>query len=208
MKRKSWWCLLLVGLVTVVGCAKNDVPSKEKPGLVYDAVAVSRILGLPCESNGPVPQAQDGEIVVYYGGWDLKALRTCAAGEKRMGQEWEGSRSYESQWQAEKGYYRFLLPVPGSNYKSWSEQLQHLKGIDHAWKPAPVFVAATALLVHLTETGNDLLKGEACCCAEPLPPDGLRVALSIRGDCLRIYSRWDADSHFGNIFLSAARKVP
>ena len=185
--------------MTVVGCAQKQ------PGIVYDAAAVSRILGLPCESSDPVPQAEAGEIIIYYGGWDLKTLCLSPGGKKRMWQDqddWYGK--YE--WKAESGYYRLLLPVPNSNRRTWDEQLRHLARIDTAWKPAPVCVAATALLIHLTETGNDLLEDNWCRCTEVLP-DGGHAVLSVSGGRVRVRSYW-VDSPYDDVFLGAARKVP
>src|SRR5262245_56743275 len=49
-------------------------------GLIYDAAAVSRILGIPAECPDPVPPAAAGEVVIYSGGWNLRTLRTSAAG--------------------------------------------------------------------------------------------------------------------------------
>ncbi len=172
MKRKSWY-FILVGLVTVVGCARND---EKKPGIVYDAAAVSRILGLPCEISDPVPQAKDGEIVVYYGGWNLKQLRNSVAGKELMLQVPESGE--RDKWKADPGYYRLLLPVPDSNMKTWNEQLRHLATIDAAWRAAPVCVAVTALLVHSTVTGNDLLKNDNWYLCAEMPTSGCHTVLA------------------------------
>lgn len=178
-------------------------PLLKTNGIVYSAVQVSRILGLPVECNEPVPQAADGEIVVYYGGWDLKQLCTSTAGKKRMWQDRDWYEKYG--WKAEPGYYRLLLPVPNSNLKVWTDQLSHLATISAAWQPSPVCIAATALLVHLTETGNDLLKNDWCRCAEALP-DGVHAGLAVGGGRVGVSYSWD-DYPFGRVWLSAARKV-
>lgn len=169
--------------------------------IVYDATAVNRILSLPVKCGDPVPEALDGEVVIFHGGWDLKTLRVSAAGKKRM---WQNQDHYEKYgWKAEPGYYRLLLPVPNSNRKSWSDQLRHLASIADAWLAAPICVAATALLVHLTETGNDLLRNDWCRCTEPLP-DGLHAALTVLGG--RVFVGDDWDGHPGDLlWLSAAR---
>src|SRR5262249_406217 len=103
---------------------RNTFMTPESPGLLYDAAAVSRILGRPSKSRDPVPKAVDGEIVVYYGGWDLKQLSGSPAGEKRMWQDQDWYEKYG--WKAEPGYYRLLLPVPNSNRKNWRGQLRYL----------------------------------------------------------------------------------
>lgn len=171
--------------VVGLGVTKMLVPFS---GIVYDAGAVSRILGLPCRKrSGPVPGAADGEIVVYYGGWDLKTLRTSTAGKKRM---WQDQDWYEKEgWKAESGYYRLNLRVPSSNQKNWDEQIAHLRTIDEAAEAAPIAVAATALLVHLTETGNDLFDNDWCRCAEPLP-DGRHAGLTVSGGRVHV-DFWD-----------------
>lgn len=171
-------------------------------GIVYDAGAIFRILGLPAECSNPVPEAAKGEIVIYYGGWDLMQLRTSPAGKKRM---WQGQDWYEKYgWKAEPGYYRLLLPVLDSNRKNWSEQLQHLAGIDAAWQPAPICIATTALLAHLKETGNDLLKNNWCRCTEPLPDDN-HAALTVRDGRVHVDRYWDGYPRV-HAWLAASRK--
>ncbi|MBU0767250.1 hypothetical protein KKF55_05765 [Patescibacteria group bacterium] len=171
-------------------------------GIVYDATAVSRILGLPAECNVPTPKPEDGEVVIYYGGWSLKELRESKAGQERMMQDQDWYEQHE--WKAESGYYRLLLPVPNSNRKKWSEQTEHLSGIDAEWQPAPVCVAATALLVHLTEVGDDLLRNDWCRCEEALP-DGDYVALDIDGGRVVVVCGLGG-GRYGHLWLSAARK--
>lgn len=186
---------------TTAAVAAKD--SRKGTGIVYDAAAVSRILGIHLECSDPVPQAADGEIVVYYGGWDLKQLRTCTAGKKRM---WQDQVWYEKYgWKAKPGYYRLLLPVPSSNRKSWSEQLRQLTTVSAAWQPAPACVTAAALLVHLTETDLDLLKDDWCRCAEALPDDD-HVGLVVLDGRVRICSIWNG-CRARDLWLSAARRT-
>lgn len=172
-------------------------------GIVYDAVAMSRILGLPCDCNDPVPQAAYGEIVVYYGGWDLRTLRLSPAGQKRMRQDQDWYERHG--WKVEPGYYGLLLPVLDSNRKKWEQQLQHLAGIDPAWQASPICVAATGLLAHLVETGNDLLKNDWCRCAEALPDDH-HAGLSVNDGRVGVNGNWD-DNPDDDVWLSAARKI-
>lgn len=172
--------------------------------LVYDAAAVSRILGLRCECSDPAPEARDGEIVVYYGGWDLPELSASIGSKNRMPHDvW-----YEKPWRAEPGYYRLLLPVPNSNWKTWDEQL---KLLDSGWQPAPVCVATTAFLAHRTKTSINLLEAASvendgwCRCAEA-PKSGRRVTLGIQKGRVEIHNDWD-DRGLGWLWLCAARKA-
>jgi hypothetical protein len=176
--------------------------STEIIGVVYDACAVSRILGIACEYRDPVPKAADGEIVIYYGGWDLPTLRKSPAGKNRM---WQDQNWYDDKgWKAEPGYYRINLRIPDSNRRNWPEQVSHLKTVDAALQPAPVTVAATALLVHLTETGNDLLKTDYCRCVESLPGDD-RAALYVNVGRVYVFCFWDDHRH-DHLWLAASRK--
>lgn len=172
-------------------------------GIVYDATAVNRILGIPAECSDPVPQAAGGEIVVYYGGWDMQTLRLSPAGKKQMWQDQDWYDKYG--WKAEPGYYRLLLPVPNSNRRNCSEQLRLLASINTSWEVAPVCVAATALLVHLTVTATDLLRKDWCRCAEVLR-GGFRVVLFVYEGRVGLYSDWGEDSD-EKLWVSAARKV-
>lgn len=178
-------------------------PIRHGTGIVYDAAAMSRILGLTCECSDPVPEAADGEIVIYYGGWDLPTLRKSAAGQKRM---WQDQNWYDDkEWKAEPGYYRLNLRVPNSNRKNWNEQVAHLRTIDEALQTAPVTVAASALLVYLTETGNDLLKNDWCRCSEPLP-DGGRAVLAVYDGRVYVSDCWD-DSRDDDLWLASSLLV-
>ena len=182
--------------------AFSVVPACTGTGLVYDAASVSRILGLSCECSDPIPAFNDDEIVIYYGGWSLAQLRASHVEQPCM---WQQQNWYDDyKWRAEPGYYRVLLRVPDSDCRDWNEQVGHLKMIDEAWQPAPVVVAVTALLVHLRQTGNDLLGGGWCRCAESLP--GCHVALAVSNGLVLVNDeRWD-DRRCDGIWLSAARR--
>lgn len=175
--------------------------TSERAGIVYDAAAITRILGLPAECSDPAPEALDGETVVYYGGWTLQELRSSKAGRARMwDQDWYDSYG----WKAGPGYYRLLLPVPGSNRKTWEQQRRHMRELDEAWEPAPVCIAATGLLAHLAATGNDLLRDDFCRCAEALP-DGGHAVLTVYGGRVLVYDYWGG-RRYDYLWLSAARK--
>ncbi len=182
-------------------------PGAAKPismgtGIVYSAAMTSRLLGLHCNNSDPVPKARDGEIVIYYGGWDLTTLRSCL----RMQQDnkWYDNKMIET---AKPGYYRVLLYVPNSNGKSWNEQVSHLKTFDKTLQPAPVTVATTALLVHLVATDNDLLNNNWCRCAEILPDDyDYRTVFTVHDG--RACVNFDADGYRNDrVWLSAAQKI-
>jgi hypothetical protein len=175
-------------------------------GIVYDASIVSRILGIPVECSGPVPQAKDGEIVIYYGGWDLKQLRTCIAANQWMYvQDWYDP--YELK--AEPGYYRLLLPVPDSNSKMRDAQMLQLAALDGGWKPAPICIATTALIVHWAVMGGGCLSyglsGESYRCAEEISDDH-HVSLVVYRHRVGIDDRWDK-TNSGILWLAAARKA-
>jgi hypothetical protein len=179
--------------------------SQLNPGLVYDVATVSRILGLLCECNDPVPNASPGEVAIYYGGWTLQELRVSVAGKQRMLQE--KSWYDDEEWKAEPGYYRLLLPVPHSNGQNRREQLVQLHSRNgSAWQAASVCIVATALLVHLQDTGEDLLQRGWCRCAEPSKGDS-RVAVSLERDCcLSIGSVWDDFRDYW-LWLAATQKA-
>lgn len=195
-----------------------------RPGIVYDATAVSRILGLPVVCKDSVPKVADGEIVIYYGGWSFKELRLCSAGKKRMNQEHPSCTSWyehcSEMFETKIGYYKLLLPVPGSSGKTWKRQLQHLTIIDPIARPAPAIVAATTLLVHLVETYEDLLDEGRCRCKESCEMFR-RTIITARGGKVRIQELFigattprgvviDPDSdnaHDCDLWLSAILKI-
>jgi hypothetical protein len=170
-------------------------------GIVYDAAAMSRILGLPCESIGNVAlDAHDGEIVFYYGGWDLRSLRMSAAGLAHM---WDQTWYDAHGWKAEPGYYRVVFRVPGTNGLVSGEQIEHPWMLGDAWKPTPVAVGAAGLLAHLVETGNDLLQGGLCACAETLP-GGQHAVLWLHDGSVNVF-HYRGDVPHPNKWLSAAK---
>jgi hypothetical protein len=171
------------------------------PGVIYNAADVSRILGLPADDPGDqVITVPDGEIVIYYGGWDMKTLRTSVAAINAMRQvPWYDNAT------AESGYYRLLLPMQGSNCKNWEEQAEHLQATGECWHPAPVVVAATALLVHLVNTNDDFLHHGYCRCAESIPDDR-RAGISVRcGGVVCVDGYW-GDIRDDRLWLAAAQK--
>jgi hypothetical protein len=161
-------------------------------GVVYDASAVSRILGLLCECGDPALEAPSGEIVVYYGGWDLRTLRACPAGQQHMWQR--QGRCEECGTAAQTGYYR--LPLPGSGRNARDGKAGHPRTDEESHRPALVAVAATALLVHLAEDGAAVLQGDACRSAEPLLIVG-RTGLWVFGGRVYVCGYWGdrRDSH-------------
>ncbi len=93
---------------------------------------------------------------------------------------WSDTWSDEYAWSSVKftpGVCRLRLPVPDSNSKNFPEQQALLLPSEEA---TPVALAATTLLCHLNQTGNDLLASDWTHCAEALPGEG-RVVLAVGG---------------------------
>ncbi len=134
--------------------------------LSYDVMAISRILGIPAKCKDPIPKPAEGEIIVYYGGWTLQELLLSPAGQKRMKPFWHGWEFFAQFPKAESGYYRLLLPVPHSE-ATLTDQLRLLISMGPSWVMAPINVVATAVLAHLVETDEFLLKGHRYRCEVP-----------------------------------------
>lgn len=157
-----------------------------RPGIIYSDAEVGRALGLPANCDDPLPPASDGEIVIYYGGWTLSEIEFSRGGSKRMVRHHDRNHYtmeyYQPLFEAKAGYYKLLLPVPGSDCMTWGRQLQHLAICNPKAKPAPALVVVTALLVHALETYEDLLNGGRCRCKEV---EGLRIKVGC--DCGHVY---------------------
>jgi hypothetical protein len=168
-------------------------------GVVYDADDVSRILD---RRSHPLREAAAGEIIIYYGGWNLHQLCTTPAGILHMAQH---ERFDDEKWQDDPGYYRLLLPVPDSNEKNLREQVAQLRTNhdDAAWYPAPAAVVATALLVHLVTKGTDLLDRGSCRCRE-MKGEG-RVSIGVVNGRVNSFCCWD-NTRYGNLWLAVAQK--
>ena len=182
--------------------------------LVYDAV---HLLGFGPASTEPLPHPARGEIVIRVGDWSLFELRSNPLIMRRKLIDDEPKDADEEYLleQADKesfnikkltpGVYSLRLPVPESGDKSFDEQQSLLRPDEEV---APVALVATALIVHLMQTGSDLLNGDSCRCKE-LDFDDLeesgQITLSISKDQLEI-SKDSIDHQFHSIVFAASRK--
>ncbi len=177
------WLRMLNADATAMQCLRKAWPGAcLADGLVYDAVAMARILGLPVECNEAAPKAAPGEIVLWYGGWSLKTLRDSAAGKQWMDQSPDQEQYDVPGWTEKPGYYHLHLPLWGSQGKTYAGHYAFLRKerLINEWELSPVAIAATALLVLFMETGDDPLQYGACRCGEPLPHEfAARSALMI-----------------------------
>ena len=169
------------------------------PSFVYDAKTVCSILGLPNNCKEETPKAAYGEVVVWYGGWTLGELVATDKVVNYLSKERES-------WKAPPGYYHTRIPVPDSNRMTHDEQVAaHLAQLYAAFKELPTPVGATVLAAHLDATGEDLLNGNFCRCAEPLPDDR-HAALDVDEGRVYVSYYWDG-ARLDSVFLGAARKA-
>lgn len=181
---------------------RSGCPSRGT-GISYDAATVGRTLKLSCKCSDSAPKADDGEIIVYYGGWSLGDLFETDKVVNRLSNEC-------NEWRTESGYYRILLPVLNSDRKNWNQQAGDTESSMLArqydgWQAIPTVVGATALALHFGVTGEDLLNGNYCRCDEALSDDDL-AGLVVFGGRVHVGSVWDGDSS-DDVVLVAARKV-
>ncbi len=166
---------------------------------VYDAVKIAQLLELPCVNDGPVPQIQKGGVIVYYPGCSLANLL------KSKAEIW---LDREDEWELElgttAGYYEVLV-VPESNCGRLELQLEQLRIYGEEWNPAPVAVAALALIAHLAWTGDSLLGNNLGRCLEKTSR-GDAYILGMCGKGLNIYDLFCDDLGGRVLFLIAARK--
>ncbi len=171
---------------------QSPAANSQNTGIVYDAQAVSRLLGLPVNCCDPVPTAREGEVVIYYGGWSLRELRQSPAGLQWM---FQGSNLlWGRPWQVESGYYRLLFPVPFSEDRPWDEQREYLSYLNPMWQVCPVLIGATAQLARLMYTGVDFLEAEYCRCAEQID-SGSHSGLWLQEDRLTLTCESDTNRH-------------
>jgi len=187
-----------VTIIPLRGREGIAVKNPIKSSFTYDAVA---ILGFGEASTEPLPEPAPGEIIIRVGDWSLQDLRDSKIGNELMHQQdWYDKYDLASAKLTE-GIYRMRLPVPDSNRKNLTEQKGLLLSDEEV---APVALGATALLVHLKEIGNDLLKNNWCRCEEALPVDN-HVGLRVFDGRVGVSGIWDDDC-VDVLWLSAARK--
>ena len=170
------------------------------PSFSYDAAP---ILGFGEASTEPLPEPALGEVVIRVGNWSLQDLRDCTVGKELMHQQNWYDKCDCMAAKLTPGVHRVRLPVPDSNRKNFTGQKENLLPGE---KVAPVALGAATLLVHLKETGNDLLKNDWCRCREAFP-GARRVALNVREGRVRVYDRYWDDHRSDSLWLSAARKT-
>lgn len=170
----------------------------EHRSFVHEAETICGILGLPSNCNEEAPKASKGEGVVWYGGWTLGELVATGKVVNYFSKEWEA-------WRAPPGYYHTRIPVPESNRMTWDKQIDLLSRLYAAFKELPTPVGATALAAHLGVTGENLLRGDLCRCAEALP-HGDHAALFVYEGRVCVYGSWGGGRR-GDVFLGAARKA-
>lgn len=172
-------------------------------GIVFDADTMGYLLGLRCECNDTVPEAAQNEIVIYYGGWTLATLCNSVAGKGKIQINEDlnitGCKS-------EPGYYRVILRAPGGARMTWDEQVSGMRRFDKTFQPAPVAVAASALLVGPVGTRNDVLYETACRCAEELPHGRNVTLLPSRDGGMSIVSSY-SDARKEDLKLAIVQKI-
>lgn len=173
----------------------------------YSAEQVCSLLGIPNTCTVPMPDTSSlkpGEVLLWYPGWTLTQLRNSCLGKLRMEQEqdWYDHKSFSG----EPGYYAVQLRVPSSTRKNWQEQLSLLSTSGESYQPAPVAIAATALLLHLQVADSDLLRKDWCRCVDESPHKNCRFALTVVRSRLAVFNYWNGNC-IDDLWLAASRKL-
>ncbi len=169
------------------------VTATKGTALMYDAISVCRLLGLPTMDAGPPPAARRDEIMLYYPGLSLPQLRDNKAVRSRnlmLIQNWYERHAWGREG-LELGYYGVRLPIPGSSSRDTAEQAQLLRDEERA---LPVCIGATLLLVHALATWQDgtfqdLLRNDWVRCLEQTSP-GVRAGLTFGSEGLYVDVYW------------------
>ena len=162
------------------------------PGVSYNATS---LLGFGVQ----VPVAEPGTIAIQYDGWSLQDLRN-----KRQNLMWNQDWYDQCPWASEKlpsGIYVLRLPVPDSNRKAFAEQEALLLSGE---EPAPIVLAATALLAIRLSGGSDPLKGQSVRCKEQAAAGNRALLRWSDGQLYVIH--WN-DDPYDDVWLASARKT-
>lgn len=114
--------------------------------MIYDTKTVETLLGLPCDTTLSIPNVanNEGEILIYYGGWDICDLR-LSKGEKWFADQWWNRHA--NKWRRPNGYYLIRLNIAGTNKGSYRLQVQSLA--EQGWEVGSFCIVCTALLLEL-----------------------------------------------------------
>ncbi len=172
------------------------------PGRSYDAVS---LLGFGPASQDPLPQAQSGEIVIRYGGWSLQDLYKTPRVVGLIGDSFLiRSQAKPTKDTFPAGIYRVRPFVPGSNGKTFSDQVPLIVS---GRMITPAVIAATALILPLLETGEDVLGVGNIRCADRNDHGNMRSSFSLnmyggRLTLMLLLDVYDYEEEEGVIWMS------
>ena len=185
----------------IVEYIKAGAPELPLPGPSYDA---SSILSFGQSMQGELPQAEPGEVVIWYGGWSFQELRDNPLVRKReiiSYQDW----CDQCDWSNESlpvGFYALRIPVPNSDEKECGKQTDLLTGGEQVAHPVLV---VTAELCHYLQTGKRLLEKIMVRTSES-QDDSDVVSLGWHEGRLRFVNYWD-EVRMRSLLLASARSL-
>lgn len=161
--------------------------------IFYDSSDVSRILGLDCGSR-PIPEAPrstytNSRIAFFYDGWGFQDLRECAAGQKHFFPRKDHWYDRMPSSSVQPGYYWVRLSDPRYHADvRYSHNLTTKMLMEQGWEQTPPIIVATAVLLRLADTGEDLLRGDSCDCTRLRPIDDRAVISVFNGRFVDVQS--------------------
>jgi hypothetical protein len=185
-------------LLQIVRYIKSGAPQFLLSGQTYDA----SIFGFSHLMQGELPQANLGEVVIWYGGWSLQDLgnNSLVRSKKVMS---SASWSDYSDWFKQSipaGFYRLRIPVPNSGNNFFNNQTLLLAEGEQVAHPVLV---VTAELCHYLQTGARLLNGIGVRTNQKYSDD--IVGIHWFEGSLTFYHNYDCERI--NQFLSSAQPI-
>ncbi|PIP65488.1 hypothetical protein COU77_01720 [Candidatus Peregrinibacteria bacterium CG10_big_fil_rev_8_21_14_0_10_49_16] len=193
-KAIAFLCIVLFS-IAAVGCDSGKNTSTVA-GHIFSSSDVYSLLKIPPTEDASfrsIPVAREGEVVVYYGGWNIDQL------EQAYGEDiawwYQISKEEVQKWPTPKiGYYRVVFSIPGTKGLNYEEQTKVLHEIKPDFEPAPALVAITAFLAHNKAT-HSLPPGRVASyvyhrCRETLP-EGARAHIALEKEMKYPLLRFD-----------------
>lgn len=164
MRQKIGLCLVLVGLMIVVGCSERAAPKIEEKtlGPVYDAATVGKLLGIHYSEKelqpfGDHPKPLSGYVTFFDPGLSVLQLRSVVRGKGAIfyheDQDFLDTELFAKLMDGPTYRQLLMREVPGSEEKTFDDQKKCLSPEDEI---PTVRQIAMGMVIHFLASGDRL----------------------------------------------------
>lgn len=183
----------------LVDYIKAGAPPIRMLGHSYNA---AEILAFGTTMLGKLPEAEDGDVFIWYGGWSLQELRDNPLVRQKdlmMLQDWYNEESWSTEVLS-ADFYQLRIPVSRSGNKMFDEQEGLITANERAAHP---LLIATAWICHKLQTGKDLFKNKWIRSGKRVTDDECNEYAELHCDGRQLHiDGWDDEKHHAVYFAT------